>query len=189
MITEKFFLPGGDDKNGEEESAGKIIHFSIQGYDVVLETRDVVKKTGNEDGDEIKEILRGSINSPRLTVRKNGRELSSKEYGEFRSIAWNTEGDYKLGEKELLKDALGQNTLSMNRIAQIGQIIELMKGALNFKEWQSRYQKATSTIRSSSSWDGDTVSSAYDSLSENDKQKMADEVEAIALEMYHSIQG
>ncbi len=152
------------------------LELELNGCDVAVEDNNII--TGPDKDDSRARLLREVINSPKLIVRKEGRPFVIGD--DFR--AWRKEilenpkflNDPKY-EKVVL--ALKQNNLSMTRIAQIGEIIDMLSDNPQSADWKRRYKEI----------EGSLTGPMFSVLSEEFKNKLSKKFEDLAIEIYNSL--
>jgi len=151
------------------------LELELNGCEVIFEDNEVI--SGPIKDNEIAEIIRETANAPKLTIRKNGQPLSWSEFKEWRQKI--QEDPKFLDDKryEKILTALNQNRLSKARIDHVGSIIQLLKDKPQADDWKARYEKIA----------GNANDVSYMVLSEGLRNKLMDEIDKLAVEIYNAL--
>lgn len=159
----------------QPSSEKKLEIKDLNGCEVILEENKVI--AGPEKEDAIAEILLGTINSPKLSIRKDGKPLSGAEFRAWRQKLFEDPEFISNRKYEKIFSALKQNTLSRTRMTQIESIITLLSDRPESADWKNRYDTIAKNI------DGP----AYSALSEEERTKLMEQVEDLGVEIYNAL--
>lgn len=151
------------------------LELELNGCEVILEDNEVI--TGPSKNNKIAELIRETINSPKVTIRKDGQPLNWQEFKEWRQKVQDDPAlFYDEKYKKIIK-ALNQNRLSRARIDHIGSIINMLSDKPQAADWKIRYEKIAGGLNDQS----------YMVLSEGLRSRMMDEIDKLAVEIYNAL--
>lgn len=159
----------------QQSSEKRLEIKDLNGCEVVLEENKVI--TGPEKEDAIAEILLGTINSPKLSIRKEGKPLSAGEFRAWRQKLFEDPEFISNRKYEKIFAALKQNSLSRTRMTQIESIINLLSDRPESADWKNRYDAIAKNI------DGP----AYSDLSEEGRVQLMEQIEDLGVEIYNAL--
>lgn len=162
-------------ESGESPNVGLMEIPDLNGCEVVFEENEIVAKPKKENG--VAEILADTINSPKLVIRKEGKPLTGEEFRAWRKKLFEDQSFVNDKKYEKVYSALKQNSLSRTRMTQIESIIGLLADKPESGNWRARYKEIADGI------DGP----AYSAMSEEERVKMMEKLENLAVEIYNSI--
>lgn len=151
------------------------LELELNGCEVIFEENEVI--TGPEKDGEIAEVIRETVNAPKLTIRKDGQPLNWQEFKEWRQKL--QEDPKFLNDKryEKILTALNQNRLSRARMDHIGSFINMLSDKPQAADWKARYEKIA----------GGVDDQSYMVLSEGLRNKLMDELDKLAVDIYNSL--
>ncbi|MFA6194978.1 MAG: hypothetical protein WC719_04610 [Patescibacteria group bacterium] len=151
------------------------LELELNGCEVIVEENEVIAGPGKDN--EVAELIRETANAPKVTIRKDGQLLNWSEFKEWRK---KVQEDPKFFNDEKYKKiiiALNQNRLSRARIDHIGSFINMLSDKPQAVDWRARYEKIA----------GGADDQSYMVLSEGLRNKMMDEIDKLAIDIYNSL--